>query len=208
LKHKVSGICLIILTLAAAFSALNFALAITSTGQATTMQPSTTSQIVSTTGNGWINPAVKRDDFSFFAKGGALKTDGWRYNPNSKASFTGRDFKTNIVIQVWSTKVWRDKIDSVDAGKRVIIAGTATVKIGQQDVRTNWWFRITAKDGCDSTVKDTFMIQLWRPIGANNAGGWSPVDFKADKPASLHLNAEAFYQVQGVLKGGNIEIKL
>ena len=207
LKQKVSGICLIILTLAAAFSAMNFALAATSSGQVTTTPLSTAPQIVSVTGNGWINPAAKRDDFSFFAKGGTLKTDGWRYNPNSQASFTGRDFKTNLVIQVWSTKVWRDKIDSVDSGKRVIIAGTATIKIGQQDVRSNWWFRITAKDGGDSTAKDTFMIQLWRPIGSNNVGGWSHGDFKADKPASLHLNAEAFYQVQGVLKGGLIVIK-
>ena len=207
MKQRVSGICLIILTLTAAFSALNFALAATSSGQATTTPPSTAPQIVSATGNGWINPAAKRDDFSFFAKGGALKTDGWRYNPNAQASFTGRDFKTNQVIQVWSTKVWRDKIDSVDAGKRVIIAGTATIKIGQQDVRSNWWFRITAKDAGDSTAKDTFMIQLWRPIGANNAGGWSHGDFKTDKPASLHLNAEAFYQVQGLVKGGIIVIK-
>jgi hypothetical protein len=206
LQHKVSGICLIILTLAAAFSAMNFAIAATSTGQATTTPHSTAPQIVSTTGNGWINPAAKRDDFSFFAKGGELKTDGWRYNPNAQASFTGRDFKTNQVFQVWSTKVWRDKIDSADAGKRVIIAGTATITIGQQDVRSNWWFRITAKDGGDSTAKDTFMIQLWRAIGTNSAGGWSAGDFKADKPASLHLNAEAFYQVQGVLKGGNIVI--
>jgi len=161
LKHKLSGICLIILTLAAAFSALNFALATTSTGQATTMQPSIAPQIVLTTGNGWINPATKRDDFSFFAKGGALKNDGWRYNPNAQASFTGRDFKTNLVIQVWSTKVWRNRIDSVDTGKRVAIAGTATNKIGQQDVRSNWWFRITAKDGGDSTTKEKVIVQLW-----------------------------------------------
>jgi hypothetical protein len=207
LKHRVSGICLIILIVAAAFSAMNFALAATSTGQTSTTPPSTTTQIASTTGNGWINPSARRDDFSFFARGGTLKNDGWRYNPNAQASFTGRDFKTNQVIQVWSTKVWRDKIDSVDISKRIIIVGTAAVKIGQQDVRSNWWFRITAKDGGDSIAKDTFMIQLWRPIGAINDGGWSPLDFKADKPASVHLNEEAFYQVQGILKGGTIVIK-
>ena len=55
--------------------------------------------------------------------------------------------------------------------------------------------------------KDGFMIQLWRPIGSSNVGGWSPQDFKADRPGSLHLNSEAFYQVQGMLKGGNILIK-
>jgi hypothetical protein len=206
LKHRLPGICLIILIVAAAFSAMNFALAATSTGQSSTTPPPTATQIVPAAGSGWINPTTKRDDFSFFAKGGALRTDGWRYNPNAHASFTGRDFKTNQVIQVLSTKVWRDKIDSVDTSKRVIIAGTATVRIGQQDIRSNWWFRITAKDGGDSTAKDTFMIQLWRPIGSSNAGGWSSVDFKVDKPASLQLNAEPFYQVQGVLKGGNIVI--
>ncbi len=205
LKFKVTGICLIILMIAAAMSTVSFTLAETSIGPTTTA-PSTTPQIVSVTGNGWISPLAKRDDFSFYAKGGTLKTDGWRYNPNAQASFTGRDFKTNQVIQVWSTKVWRFKIDSVDVGKRAIIAGTATVKIGQQEVRSNWWFRITAKDAMDGS-KDMFMIQLWRPIGASNAGGWSAGAFKADKPGSLQLNADAFYQIQGVLKGGNIVIK-
>jgi hypothetical protein len=205
LNQKFSGICLIILTLAAAFSVMSFASAATSTGQTTTTTPSTTPQTVSVTGNGWINPSGKRDDFSFYAKNGALKTDGWRYNPTAQASFTARDFKTNQVIQVWSTHVWRFKINSVENGNNAVIAGTATVKIGQQDTRSNWWFRITAKDA--TAGKDVFTIQLWRPIGDNNVGGWSPGDFKADKPGSLHLNAEAFYHVQGVLKGGNIVIK-
>lgn len=51
------------------------------------------------------------------------------------------------------------------------------------------------------------MIQLWRPIGSNNVGGWSPNHFTADKPGNLQLNAEAFYQAQGALKGDNIVIK-
>lgn len=190
--------------MAAAMSTMSFTLAQTSTGQTTT-SPSTTPQMVSVTGNGWISPLGKRDDLSFYVRGGILKADGWRYNPNAQASFTGRDFKTNQVIQVWSTNVWRCKVDSVDGGKRAIIAGTATVKIGQQEVR-GWWFRITAKDATEGS-KDMFMIQLWRPIGANNAGGWSAGAFKADKPGSLQLNADAFYQIQGILKGGNIAIK-
>ena len=84
--------------------------------------------------------------------------------------------------------------------------GTATVKIGQQEVRSNWWFRITARDATEGS-KDTFLIQLWRPIGANNAGGWTASMFKADRPSSLQLNADAFYQIQGLLKGGNIAIR-
>ena len=188
---------------AAAIAMANSASAITSTAQTSTTQ---TIQIVSATGNGWINPSGKRDDFSFYASKGLLKADGWRYNPSAQASFTGRDFKTNQVIQVWSTKVWRFKLGDVNGGKQVIIAGIANVKVGQE-VKSNWWFRITAKDSTVTNAKDVFMIQLWRPIGAINAGGWSLGDFKADKPGSLHLNANAFYQAQGVLKGGNIAIK-
>lgn len=202
MKLEVSGICLIVLTVLATTSLMNFALAAFSTGQTTT--PSTT-QIVYATGNGWINPSGKRDDLSFYCNGETLKTDGWRYNPHAQTSFTGKDFKTNQAIQVWSTNVWRFKIDSSEKGKNAIIVGTGTVKIGQQELKNNWWFRITTKEATDS--KDAFMIQLWRPTGANNVGGWSPQDFKVDKPGSLHLNAEAFYQVQGVLKGGNIVIK-
>jgi hypothetical protein len=205
LKNKVTGICLIVLMLAAAMSTLSFTLAQTSTAQ-TTISPTTRPQMISVNGNGWINPLGKRDDFSFYARGGTLKGDGWRYNPNAQVSFTGRDFKNNQQIQVWSTRVWRFKVDSVDAGKRAIIVGTATVKIGQQEVRSNWWFRITAKDALEGS-KDTFMIQLWRPIGSSNPGGWSAGAFKADRPASLQLNADAFCQIQGILKGGNIVIK-
>jgi hypothetical protein len=205
LKFKVSAIFLIMLTLAAASMTLT---SFASAAPAATAQtpPAQTIQTVSATGNGFINPQGKRDDFSFYARGGALKPDGWRYNPNAQVTFTGRDFKTNTVVQVWSTNVWRFKVESATNGKTAVIAGTATVKVGQQEVRGNWWIRITAKDGGD-VAKDTFMIQLWRPIGANNAGGWSPGDFKVDKPASLHLNTEAAYQVQGVLKAGNIVIK-
>ena len=205
MRFKVTGICLIILMIAAAMSTMSFTLAQTPAGQTTT-SPSITPQMVSMNGYGWISPLGKRDDFSFCAKGGTLKADGWRYNPNAQTSLTGRDFKTNQVIQVWSTKVWRCKVDSVDAGKRALIVGTATVKIGQQELKSNWWFRITTKDAPEGG-KDTFMIQLWRPIGANNAGGWSAGAFKADKPGSLQLNADAFYQIQGILKGGNIAIK-
>jgi hypothetical protein len=205
LKYKVTGICLIILMMTAAMSTMSLTLAQTSTGQ-TTVSPSTRPPMVSVNGNGWINPLGKRDDFSFYARGGVLRADGWRFNPNAQASFTGRDFKTNQLIQVWSTKVWHFKIDSVDTGKKVIIAGTATVKIGQQDVRGNWWFRIIAKDAPEGG-KDAFMIQLWRPIGSNNAGGWSAGTFKAERSGSLQLNADAFYQIQGILKVGNIAIK-
>jgi hypothetical protein len=205
LKFKVIVICIIILMMAAAMSTMSFTLAQTSTDQTKT-SPSTTPQMVSVNGYGWINPLGKRDDFSFYARGGILRADGWRYNPFAQASFKGRDLKNNQLIHVWSTKVWRFRIDSVDAGKKTIIVGTATIKIGQQEVKGNWWFRITAKDAPEGS-KDTFMIQLWRPIGANNAGGWSAGVFKADKPGSLQLSAVAFYEIQGILKGGNIVIK-
>jgi hypothetical protein len=201
LKQRVSAICLIVLTVLAVASTINLTNAVSATSTTT----SAIVQIVSVTGNGWINPQGKRDDFSFAGNNGVLKADGWRYNPQAQASFTGRDFRTSQVIQVWATKVWRLKIDNVENGKRVIIAGIASVKIGQQELRSNWWFRITAKDATDN--KDGFMIQLWRPIGSSNVGGWSPQEFKADRPATLHLNSEAFYQVQGMLKGGNILIK-
>jgi hypothetical protein len=204
MKTKVFAISLIFLTIAlVAISSVNFAAATTTpTPQTSTTQ---TTPIVSATGNGWINPSGKREGFSFYARGGILKADGWRFNPNAHASYTGFVLGTNQLIQVWSTRVWRFKINSVEKDNSVIIAGTATVKIGQQELRGNWWFRITAKDATDS--KDAFMIQLWRPIGANNVGGWSPNQFAADKPGSLQLNAAAFYQAQGILKGGNIEIK-
>ena len=74
---------------------MNFALATTSSGQVTTTPPSTAQQIVSATGNGWINQAAKRDYFSFFAKAGVLKTDGWKYNPNAQAIF----YKTRLQNQ-------------------------------------------------------------------------------------------------------------
>jgi hypothetical protein len=198
LQKKVSVISTVVLMIVIAMSTVNLALAATAS--------TSPIQGASASGNGWINPQGKRDDFSFSSNGGTLKQDGWRYNPHAQASFTGKDLKANQLIQVWSTKVWRFKVDSVDSGKTAIIAGIASVKIGQQELRGNWWFRITAKDGVDN--KDVFMIQLWRPTGAVNTGGWSPQDFKADKPGSLHLNAEAFYHVQGILKGGNIVIKL
>lgn len=74
-----------------------------------------------------------------------MNADGWRYNPNAQASYTGSVLGTNQLIQVWSTHVWRFKINSVEKGNSVIIAGTATVKIGQQELKGNWWFRIQQK---------------------------------------------------------------
>ncbi len=200
MKHRVSAICLIVLTILASTSMMSLTYAAATTATTT---PSTT--VVSAAGSGWISPQAKRDDFSFACYGGILKPDGWRYRPQAQASFTGRDFKTNMVIQVWSTSIWRFKIAVADTSKTATIAGVASIKIGQQELRGNWWIRITAKD--TTTGNDGFMIQLWRPIGASNVGGWSPQDFKADNPGSLHLNAAAFYQVQGLLKGGNIVIK-
>ncbi len=186
-----------------AISSINFAAAATPTTQTS---PTQTTPSVSATGNGWINPSGKREGFSFYAKGGPIKADGWCYNPNAQASFTGNVLGTNQLIQVWSTHVWRFKVNTVEKGNSVIIAGTATIKIGQQELKGNWWFRITSKDATDS--KDALMIQLWRPIGSNNVGGWSPNQFTADKPGSLQLNEDAFYQTQGLLKGGSIVIKL
>jgi hypothetical protein len=196
LQKKVSVICTALLMIVVAISTVNFVLAADSTSPAQSVQAATAS------GNGWINSNGKRDDFSFNAARGTLKPDGWRYNPNAQASFTGRDFKGNQLIQVWSTRVWRFKINPVDGGKQAVIAGIATVKVGAE-AKGNWWFRITAKDA----EKDNFMIQLWRPIGSVNMGGWSPGDFKPDNPASLKLNSAPAYQVQGILKGGAITIK-
>jgi hypothetical protein len=204
---KYSVICLILIT-TSLIASLNLAFAQTTTSP-TTPQATINQQSVSTNTNTWINPNGKRDSFSFFANKGTLRADGWHYNPTAQVSFTGKDFKNiqgnQVNIQVWSTKVWRFKIDNINNGEKAIIAGIASVKIGQQDVKNNWWFRITAKDMADN--KDTFMIQLWRPIGLNNVGGWSACDFKLDKPATLSLNSQPAYQVQGILKGGDIIIK-
>jgi hypothetical protein len=205
---KSSVICLILIT-TALIASLNIAFAQATTSPTTTPQTTINQQSVSTNGNSWINPNGKHDSFSFFANKGTLRADGWHYNPTAQVSFTGKDFKNSqgnqVNIQVWSTKVWRFKIDNIANGEKAIIAGITSVKIGQQDVKNNWWFRITAKDMADN--KDTFMIQLWRPIGSNNLGGWSAGDFKLDKPATLSLNSQPAYQVQGILKGGDIIIK-
>jgi hypothetical protein len=194
-----------LLATVATMSMVSYALAATPMGQTSI---SHTVSATSATGTGWIISSGHRDDFSFYATRGTLKVDGWRYSPNAQVSYTGRDLgKANGLIQVWSTRVWRFKVEKIDGGYRVIVAGVATVKIGQ-NLRSNWWFRVTARDITDGTKgKDGFMIQLWRPIGAGNSGGWSPKDFNASKPATLHLNATAFYQSQGPLRGGNIAIK-
>jgi hypothetical protein len=161
----------------------------------------------SATGAGWIMPAGCRDDFSFYAVRGILRADGWRYSPNGQMSYAGRDLKGAGLIQVWSTRVWRFKVEVIDGGYRVIVVGVATVKIGQE-LRYNWWFRINARDITDASKgRGAFMIQLWKPIGADKAGGWSFKDFDPNKPTTLHLNAVPFYQSQGVLRGGNIVIK-
>jgi len=205
LKPKISCVIIVLLLAFGTMSLVSQALA-TNTLAPAQAQPSPVqaTKVVSATGNGWFMREGKKDEFNFYVNRGTLKANDWRYNPNGQASYTGRDFKTAPeVIQAWSTKVWRYKIEKIDDGYRVIIAGIATVKIGDT-WRSNWWFRITAKDA--TAGKDAFMLQLWRPIGADKAGGWSPKDFDATKPGSIHLNNAPAYQSQATLGGGNVKI--
>lgn len=204
MKTKTSWIIATLLATVVVISTFNLAFAATTLVQSSSPQAVSSS---SATGNGWFAHEDKRDNFNFYVVRGTLKGDGWRYAPNGQVSYRGRDLmKADRVIQVWNTRVWRFRIDKIDGGNRVTIAGIATVKIGQ-DFRDNWWFRVTARDMTDpSNAKDGFMIQLWRPIGAGNTGGWTAKDFDPTKPATLHLNSEPFYQAQGALRSGNIQI--
>ena len=204
LKSKISRILIASLLAIAMLPVIGQAMAATSTQTS----PVQATKVVSATGNGWFIDQGYKDNFNFFVTRGTLKANEWRYNPNGQVSFTGKNFNLgNGVVQVWSTKVWRYKIEKIDGGNRVIIAGLATVKVGNQ-LRSNWWFRVAARDIIDAnTGKDGFMMQLWRPIGADKTGGWTPKDFNPEKPATLKLNETAFYQARGTLRSGNVAIK-
>jgi len=208
LKFKLSAAILTIVLLSSTMTMLNYALVSAATTEQTPAPTPTATTIKRplffTAGYGWINNYQQRDDFRFYIEKGNLRPDGWRYNPNGQVNFTGRDFKNNQVIHVWSAKEWRFKILNLTNGKEAVIAGTAIVKIGE-NVRFNWWFRVTVRDGISGP--DAFMIQLWRPTGANTAGGWSPLAFNPMQPGTLHLNQTAFYEAHGILKSGNILIK-
>jgi len=102
-------------------------------------------------------------------------------------------------------RIWRFRVDSIEGGARVVVVGIAQTRIGE-DVRGNWWFRVTAQSMDDG--KNGFIIQLWRPIGADKSGGWSFREFNPSRPATLKFNVAPFYQARGILTQGTIQIKL
>jgi hypothetical protein len=159
----------------------------------------------SASGSGWFFCNGHRDSFSFSVMKGVFRPDGWNYAPNGYANYQAKVPTADIVGQVNSMRVWRFRVDSIEGGMKAVVVGIAQVKVGQ-DIRNNWWFRITVRSMDNG--QNGFMIQLWRPIGADKTGGWSFGDFNPNKPATLKLNDTPFYQAQVVLAGGAIKIKL
>ncbi len=145
------------------------------------------------------------DGFRFSVGSGNLKPDGWNYAPKGFVHFQVKAPTVAVIGQVNSTRVWRFRVDQIDGGTRAVIAGLAQVSIGDS-FRSHWWFRVTVRSMDDG--KGGFMIQLWRPIGSDKVGGWSFGDFDPTAPASPKLNDAPFYQAQGVLAGGTIQLKM
>jgi hypothetical protein len=135
---------------------------------------------------------------------GAARPDGWNYAPQGYANYQIKLLNHVTTGQVNSLRIWRYRVDSVEGGSRAVIVGLAQIRV-VGDTRNNWWFRITLKSMDNG--QNGFMIQLWRPIGADKLGGWSFSDFDATKPSTLKLNSAPFYQVQGILKAGTISIQ-
>jgi hypothetical protein len=157
----------------------------------------------SSRGSGWFFYRGHRDVLNFTVSKGNTRTDGWNYAPAGFVSFNVKNGSINAIASVRSARIWRFRVDAIEGGDRVIIAGIAQVKIGQE-FRNNWWFRMSARSMDDG--KEWFMIQLWRPIGADKSGGWSFGGFSPYRPASLKLNATSAFQAQGILVGGTLEI--
>jgi len=180
---------------------INFALA---TDTAATAPPATPKiSTASATGSGWFYCNAHRDSFSFSVMKGTTRADGWNYNPTGYANYQAKLPTGTTTGQVNTMHLYRYKVDSIDGGTRAVIVGLAQTKIGQE-VRNNWWFRITVRDMDNG--QNSYMIQLWRPIGADHLGGWSFGSFDPTHPATLKLNSSPFYQAQGILKSGTINI--
>jgi hypothetical protein len=180
---------------------INFAFA----ADTVTTAPSTTPKIstASTSGSGWFYCNAHRDSFSFSVMKGTTRVDGWTYNPIGYANYQAKLPIGTTTGQINSMRLYRYKIESIDGGKRETIVGIAQTRMGQ-DVRNNWWFRITVRDMDNG--QNTYMIQLWRPIGADHLGGWSFSSFDPTHPATIKLNSSPFYQAQGIVKDGTINI--
>ena len=146
-----------------------------------------------------------RDSFSFSVMKGTMRADGWNYNPTGYANYQAKLPIGTTTGQVNSMRIYRYRVDSIDGGIREVIVGIAQTRMGLY-VRNNWWFRITVRDMDNG--QNSYMIQLWRPIGADHLGGWSFSSFDPAHPATLQLNDYPFYQAQGIIKGGTINIQL
>jgi len=167
-------------------------------------------------GGGWFINDGHRNNFGFVVIDGKLNTtDLWHYMPAGHLTYIGRDMFSQgdmhrpNMIQVIGYKYWRWQFENTSDGLKATIAGWAAVNTGHGWTR-NWWFRVQILDmdvkGKEFRHMDEFNIALWKPIGADKAGGWSPNVFNPADPATLKLNATAFYNSFGKLGGGNIEI--
>jgi hypothetical protein len=201
LKRKNSYTLIVIFTAITIVSMLNISFAAENTSTQTETQTVSTA---SATGSGWFFCRGHRDGFSFSVMKGNSKPDGWNYAPAGYFSYQAKLPTVDIIGQANSMRIWRFKVDPIEGGMKAIVVGIAQVKIGQ-DVRNNWLFRISVRTMDNG--ENGFMIQLWRPIGADKTGGWSFGDFNPNRPATLKLNDAPFYQAQGILAGGTIKIE-
>jgi hypothetical protein len=202
LKSKFSYPLIVVFTAILLFSVLNSCFAVENVSPPTKTQTVTTA---SASGSGWFFCNGHRDNFAFSVMKGNPRPDGWNYAPIGRVNYQAKLPTPDIVGQVNSTRVWRFRVDSIEGGDKAVVAGIAQVKIGQE-VRSNWWFRITVHSMDNG--QNGFMIQLWRPRGANTLGGWSFADFNPNQPGTLKLNDAPFYQAQGSLVGGIIKLTL
>jgi len=116
------------------------------------------------------------------------------------------DFKGIKIFDLRSVLIWRFRIEEVDGGFKVVIAGVANVHT-PKGVLKGWWFRAEARD-IDGSEKsgDSFSILVWRPGGADKVGCWTAKLFNPKDPESLKVNPIPFYRAFGRLRGGFVEI--
>jgi hypothetical protein len=201
MKRTIFFTLTVLFALTTIFSLINSGFAAENASIPTATQTSTSSS----SGSGWFFCRGHRDGFGFSVIKGALKPDGWNYAPIGYVNYQAKLPTADVVGQANSMRVFRFRVDPIEGGTKIVVAGIAQVKIGEE-VRNNWWFRVTARSIDDG--QNGFMIQLWRPIGAEKSGGWSFGEFKPNQPATLQLNDAPFYQAQGILAGGKIKTKL
>jgi hypothetical protein len=206
MKNKIIHGLTVFFTTIAILSILSTCLAATDTSTPAPSPPVRTQTIstASVTGSGWFFCNGHRDSFSVSVMKGVVRPDGWNYAPRGYANYQIKLLSHVTTGQVNSLRIWRYRVDPIDGGTRAVMVGLAQIRVAG-DVRNNWWFRITLRSM--ENGQNGFMIQLWRPIGADKLGGWSFSDFDAAKPATLKLNSAPFYQMQGILKAGNISIQ-